>query len=354
MDVGISLGFGNPGEHLSDADMYRKEAALAVRAEELGFDTVWAVEHHFTNYAMCPNNIQFLTWLAGQTERVKLGTAAVILPWHDPLRVAEEMITLDVLSNGRALFGMGRGLSRKEYRPFRADLGESRERFDEAAAMIKSALATGVMAGEGPFYKQPEVELRPRPIASFDDRIYSVSMSRSSIPSIVELRTRLYAILQVSVENTMPIFTDYRDQWRAAHNEEAPPVGIAIALYCHRDSDYAKKRSAEIMTKAFYDNAAHYELAGEHFGQTAGYQSYAEMSAQIREVGLEAAADGFVASPIVGSPDEVIDRITEIKDVLGDFELTIIPRIGECTFEETEDSLELFAEEVLPIIKKLD
>jgi alkanesulfonate monooxygenase SsuD/methylene tetrahydromethanopterin reductase-like flavin-dependent oxidoreductase (luciferase family) len=126
--IGVNLGFGNLHEKLTDEQMYAGELKVAELAERLGYDSLWAVEHHFDDYAMCPDNVVLLANIAGRTERMMLGTAAVILPWNDPLRVAEKMIMLDILSGGRAIFGMGRGLSRMEYAPFGIDMSESRAR----------------------------------------------------------------------------------------------------------------------------------------------------------------------------------------------------------------------------------
>ena len=90
MDVGLTTIFqGVDGK--SDAEVWRDEVRLAELAEPLGFDSVWGVEHHFTPYTMCPDVLQFLTYMAGRTERVKIGSMAVILPWHDPVRVAEQV-----------------------------------------------------------------------------------------------------------------------------------------------------------------------------------------------------------------------------------------------------------------------
>jgi alkanesulfonate monooxygenase SsuD/methylene tetrahydromethanopterin reductase-like flavin-dependent oxidoreductase (luciferase family) len=138
---------------------------------------VWSVEHHFTDYAACPDNLQFLSWLAGRTHRIQLATGAVIIPWNDPLRVAEKVAFLDHLSDGRAVLGLGRGLARVEYEGFGIDMGESRERFDEASRMIIEALDKGFIEGEGPFYPQKRTEIRPRPQSSFRDRLYCVGRS---------------------------------------------------------------------------------------------------------------------------------------------------------------------------------
>ena len=91
MHVGMASIFQNPGQRRPDHEVYREELRLADLAEPLGFDSIWSVEHHFTDYTMCPDVVQFLTYMAGRTTRVRLGSMVVVLPWHDPLRVAEEV-----------------------------------------------------------------------------------------------------------------------------------------------------------------------------------------------------------------------------------------------------------------------
>ncbi|NQY92472.1 MAG: LLM class flavin-dependent oxidoreductase, partial [Deltaproteobacteria bacterium] len=128
--------FQNFGRRAPDGELVQSELRMAEMAEDLGFDELWPVEHHFTDYAACPDNAQLLSYLAARTSSIGLATGAVILPWNDPLRVAEKIVLLDHLSNGRAVFGMGRGLSLREYNGFGIDMEESRDRFDEASEMI--------------------------------------------------------------------------------------------------------------------------------------------------------------------------------------------------------------------------
>jgi len=82
--------FQNPGRARSDAEVWRQGLDLAGAAEPLGFDSVWSAEHHFTDYHMCPNVAQFLTWVAARTERVQLGSMVMVLPWHDPVRLVDD------------------------------------------------------------------------------------------------------------------------------------------------------------------------------------------------------------------------------------------------------------------------
>ena len=189
MDVGMMMVFASYGwDNCSDDRVWDEEIRLARLAADLGFDCLWSAEHHFNDYSFVPDNLA-----ADDASRrrsapnIDVGTAAVILPWHDPLRVAENAAVLDMLSKGRLRLGMGRGLARREFAAFRLSMDESRGRFDEAAPMIVNALKTGFMEGDGKYYKQPRIEIRPRPQHSFDGRIYAVASSEDSVDSAAKL-----------------------------------------------------------------------------------------------------------------------------------------------------------------------
>ncbi|WP_432490541.1 LLM class flavin-dependent oxidoreductase, partial [Flavonifractor plautii] len=79
---------------------------LALSAESLGYESVWGVEHHFTDYTMTPDVTQFLSFVGGHSKKVKLGTMVIVLPWNDPLRIAEKIAMLDCMSEGRLLVGI--------------------------------------------------------------------------------------------------------------------------------------------------------------------------------------------------------------------------------------------------------
>src|SRR5262249_55584327 len=130
--VGIALNMlAKDGR--SDADVFAEHLAMGDLAEPLGFDSLWALEHHFTGYAMSPSPTHLLSYYAGRPRRIQLGTAVIVLPWHDPVRVAEEIALVDVYSGGRCLFGFGRGAASVEYAGFRVPMEEARPRFVEAA-----------------------------------------------------------------------------------------------------------------------------------------------------------------------------------------------------------------------------
>lgn len=162
MRTGGATIFQNLGFVRSDVDVYRDELPLAEAAEGLGFDSVWAVEHHFTDYTMCPDPVQFLTYMAGKTTHAELGTMVVVLPWHNPIRVAENIALLDVLSGGRVILGIGRGLGRVEFEGMGVPMDESRPRFVEAAKIVLGALESGVADHDGEYLHQEKREVPTR------------------------------------------------------------------------------------------------------------------------------------------------------------------------------------------------
>ena len=167
MHVGLCLIFQNLDGKLTDAEVYEHELALAARAEDAGFASVWTPEHHFSDYQLTPNVPMFLAWLAGRTSTIRLGTTVTVLPWHDPVRVAESFSLLDHLSGGRAILGIGRGLGRIEFDGFRLEMGESRRRFTEYTEAVLQALERGSIEYDGELYHQPRIDIRPRPLGSF-------------------------------------------------------------------------------------------------------------------------------------------------------------------------------------------
>ena len=149
---------------IHDSQAYEEELRIGDLAEPLGFDSLWTVEHHFTPYTMVPDPLQMLTYFAGRTERIDMGTMVVVLPWHDPVQTAEKISMLDNMLRGRKLtLGFGRGAGRVEFDGLRIPMGESRERFLEALAVVRSALANERFSFEGKHYDIPETSIRPQP-----------------------------------------------------------------------------------------------------------------------------------------------------------------------------------------------
>lgn len=351
MRISLLMVFQNFEDGVSDREVWERDVHLASLAEPLGFDTLSAVEHHFYNYAMSPDNTQFLGYMAARTERIGLLTGAVILPWNDPLRVVERMIVLDHLSKGRALFGIGRGLARREYGVFGVDMNEARDRFDEAAELILRGLETGIVEGDGPYYKQVRTEVRPRPYASFKDRFYAVGMSSDSVPIVSKLGAKMMSFAQKPWEEMAPHFERYRTLYREAHGKQAPSPVCVDFLCCDESAELAEKRARIHMANYYITVMEHYEMASDHFRKMKGYGDYADNAELLRESGMEDAANGFVDINTYGTPQQILERLDKRRQQLGDFDLTVQVSYGGLTGEQAEKSMRLFADKVLPELR---
>ena len=354
MDVGIQMVFASYGwSDISDQQVWAEELRLARLADELGFDVLWSVEHHFFDYSFCPDNLQLMSYLAGVTTHADLGTAAVILPWHDPLRVAEQAAILDHVSGGRFRFGIGRGLSRREFAHFSGPISmdESRERFDEAAPMILSALRTGFMEGEGKFYKQPRTPIRPKPERSFEGRTYAVASSEDSVEAAARLKARMVMFADRPWPMRLPQIERHRALFRQLHGEEAPPFLIADFCVCTPTMDGIDDLARRHMGSFVDSNLEHYELLTGHFSRIKGYDAYAKKAELAKEAGRDGIVEAFLKAAVYGTPDRILRALEARREAIGEFELCTSFRFGGTPYPLAERSLRLYAKEILPVLK---
>src|SRR5579863_9133448 len=129
-----------PGAELTDSSQgFREWIENNVEAEALGFHSTFVVEHHFTGFGQVSATLQILTWLAARTTTLRLGTAVLVLPWHNPVLLAEQAATLDLMSGGRLDLGIGKGYRHNEFEGFCIDPEEAQARFDEALEVMLKA-----------------------------------------------------------------------------------------------------------------------------------------------------------------------------------------------------------------------
>src|SRR5687767_6822373 len=352
MDVGVQLVFASYGwSDVSDEQVWDDELALARLAADLGFDVLWSVEHHFNDYSFCPDNLQLMSYLAGVCPDIDFGTAAVILPWHDPLRVAEQVSVLDHLCNGRFRLGIGRGLARREFEAFRGTMDESRERFDEASDMILSALRTGFMEGHGRFYPQPRTEIRPRPRRSFDGRLYAVASSDDSVAAAARLNARMVMFADRPWPMRMPAIQKHRELVQQIHGLEAAPPLLADFCVCTPTMDGAEEMARRYMGKFVESNFYHYELLGDHFSTVKGYDAYAQKIALVKSIGMDGIVTAFMEAAVWGTPDRILKKLEERRALIGRFELATSFRFGGTPGDLAESGLRLYAKEVLPVVR---
>jgi len=352
MDVGMMMVFASYGwENIGDDQVWDEEIRLARLAADSGFDVLWSAEHHFNDYSFVPDNLQLMTYMAALCPNIDLGTAAVIVPWHDPLRVAEQAAVLDMLSKGRLRLGLGRGLARREFAAFRLSMNESRERFDEAAPMIVKALETGFIEGNGKFYQQPRIEIRPRPQYDFTGRIYAVASSEDSIESAAKLGTHIVMFADRPWEMRLPAIERGRELHRKYHGTPPPQIMLTEFCVCGTNLAQTEEEARRYQGKFVESNFYHYEFLGEHFKTVKGYDAYQQKAEIARKGGIEGAVAGFMRAASWGTPDKILRGLEERRKIVGDFELNVAYRFGGIPFEIAERSLKLFAKEILPVLK---
>jgi len=354
MHVGTAFIFQNPHDARSDREVYQAEMHLADLAEPLGFESVWGVEHHFTDYTMCPDVLQFLTWVAGRTRHARLGSMVVVLPWHDPMRVAEQVAVLDHLSQGRFIFGIGRGLGRVEFEGFRVAMEESRPRFVESAEMLLRGLEDGFCEYAGTFVKQPRKAIRPRPFRSFRGRTYAAAVSAESSRIMAELGVGILVIPQKPWEVVATELGDYRRIYQEVNG--APPLSPICAgwVFCDADAGRAEELARRYIGGYWDTVLRHYELAAGHLAQTKGYEYYARMSEIARERGGgDALTEFFLNLQIWGTPAQCYERIMDVRTRVGSDAFVAVFSYAGMPLAEAERNMRLFAREVMPELKKV-
>lgn len=353
MHVGYAPIFQNPENQLSDREVYRNELRLAELAEPLGFDSVWSVEHHFTDYTMCPDVVQFLSYMAAKTERIALGSMVVVLPWHDPIRVAEQIAMLDNMSNGRMILGIGRGLGRVEFEGFRLDMSESRGRFVEAAEMVLSGLETGVIEMDGEFVKQPRRELRPRPFKSFKGRTFAAAVSPESMPIMAKLGVGLLVIPQKPWEDVQKDFEIYHKVFEEENGMPAPPPLCGGFYFVDESADRAEEMARKYIGGYYHTVMKHYEFTAGHLSTTKGYEYYSAVDKYIDKRTGDGAALDFMKLMPYGTPQQVLEKIESVHGMIGNAACMAHFSYAGMPYDEAERNMRLFASKVLPEMKSM-
>jgi alkanesulfonate monooxygenase SsuD/methylene tetrahydromethanopterin reductase-like flavin-dependent oxidoreductase (luciferase family) len=292
--------------------------------------------------------------MAARHPSVKLGTMVVVLPWHDPVRVASQVSVLDTLSQGRVILGLGRGISKHEFDGFRVPMEESRERFVEAAEIVLEALETGVIRYDGKHYQIPERRLRPSPFASFRSRSYAAALSPESFEIMARLRLGMLIIAVKSWE----VVGEDMERYRAAYQElngAPPPAPLANAfVVCDKDGARAKETAYRYMENYWQSVIKHYEFTTQRYAGIKGYDQYAKMSSELQREGSDRVIEDFVDVQVWGTPSECLEKFVAIQELVGCETFLPVFAYGGIPVEDAERSMELFAREVMPALQALE
>jgi len=338
----------------SDREVFTEELNIARIADQTGFDTVWTIEHHFTPYTMVTNPLQYLSYIAGITERVDLGTMVVVLPWHNPVRVAEDVNMLDALLGAKRqiICGVGRGLGRREYAGLGIDQAEARVRFDESLQILRQLLATGTCAFKGDYYQIEGLRLRPQPERDLSPNLWCAGGTDETVEIIARHDVRPLVIPTTSLGLSLETARKYARLHAAAGYA---PSRSKLALWTYvAETEQAAREGAERYMVEYADSALrHYELRGSHLGGIRGYESYGEMQKALAKDPTPFLR-GFFDSHPWGTPEQTIRRASELAEAFGVEEIMFIFKYGSMPIEVAEKSMRLFAKEVLPALQALE
>lgn len=332
-------------ETQTHAQVYASALEETRLAEALGFDAVWLAEHHFSVYGICPSLAVLAAALARDTRRMRIGTSVVIAPFAHPLRIAEEWAMVDLLSEGRLDFGIGRGYQPREFAGLGVSMERTRERFDECVEIIRRAWTEDRVTFEGEFYRVPGIAVFPRPVQRPHPPLWTAAVS----PDTYRLAARRgFKIL------TAPSFTPwdilrknydaYHDEWRHAHGDAAgAEIAMNKIIYVADSSKQAREEVREPIRWFFTTQAG---LIADPEGlppdQYRFYRRVREnLLALTDEQALEQAA-------IVGDPEEVADKIQAHHEALGITYFMGSFSRGMADPSRVLRSMRLFGEKVLP------
>jgi alkanesulfonate monooxygenase SsuD/methylene tetrahydromethanopterin reductase-like flavin-dependent oxidoreductase (luciferase family) len=353
MHVGMATLFQSTDRSRTDREVYEHELRLSGLVEVLGFESIWGVEHHFTDYTMCPDVLQFLTYMAGRTERTQLGSMVVVLPWHDSMRVAEQVSMLDNISGGRVILGLGRGAGKVEFDGFRLPMDESRERFVESAEMLLNGLEAGYCEYQGTLIKQPRSAIRPKPFKSFRGRTYAAAVSPESAPIMAKLGVGMLIIPQKPWTEVAKELETYRGVYRQANGTEAPPPICAGWTFCDESADRAEALARQYISGYFQTVLDHYNFASDALGKTKGYEYYGKMAEKISTYGTDKVKDFFMSLQVWGTPEQCYAKILDVRERVGNEHFIGVFSYAGMPWAEAERNMRLFAREVRPELQKL-
>ncbi len=346
-----------PLDPQTDSRRFSEELETALHAEEMGFDSLWTVEHHISPYTMIPNPVQFLSVIAGATTRIDVGTMVIVLPWHHPLRVAEDITLLQYALRGRTPYiGFGRGAARREFRQLGFDMNESKDRFAEAIQIVQRALTEERFSFHGNHYSFEDVTMRPRPAdpqALLDNFHFSWG-SPSSAPVGASYGLKPLIIPQRPWEE---YHADLQAFGEARAETGLPPARprIHVNVFCGETEQEAEEGARRYIPQYADSARRNYELDSGHFATTRGYEHYADMANVLTSTGdpAQAMAEAYLANHVWGTPEQCIEKMRGISDAFHPEEFMLVLRYGNMPRDVADKSTGLFAREVLPAVQQI-
>jgi alkanesulfonate monooxygenase SsuD/methylene tetrahydromethanopterin reductase-like flavin-dependent oxidoreductase (luciferase family) len=299
-----------------------------VEAEALGYYSTFLVEHHFTGFGQVSASLNLLTWLGARTRNLRLGTAVLVLPWHNPVLLAEQAATLDLLSGGRLDFGVGKGYRYNEFAGFCLPMEEAESRFEESLAVITKAFTSETpFSHYGKYWQFENIVVEPptaqRPHPPF-------WMGAGSANSVREVAERGYNMLLGQYSLAEEILEQVAQFHREVEERGHPfaPMRVAVARAVHIAKDAADKEAA--LERRYQGHMRINALARQPDGETRTRYILAEKEARHESA----------ESALFGSPDEIMRKLEKLQR--GGVEYVII------NFGGSRENIRRFARDIMP------
>ena len=328
----------------SESQRYQDILAQIELGDALGFDTAWLGELHFIpSFSCLASPLMILAAAAQRTERIRLGTAVTLLPLHNPVKIAEDAATLDVISNGRLEFGVGRGATPVYFAGYDVPQEESRERFEESLEVILRAWTNERLSYQGRYFRVQDVQLTPKPVQKPHPPIRIAANSPDTFAIAGRLGLPIFASPLINPPDKL---REYLRTHRESLGANAAKQDVALAFPVHvAESRERARKECEVSLMHFFS------MAGELIKPLAtdpvrSYEAYQQLQERIKQVTYEG-IDQNVG--IFGDPDYCVDRIKTLRQEFPMEEfIAYFNQGGLVDHKVVKGSMELFAREVIP------
>jgi alkanesulfonate monooxygenase SsuD/methylene tetrahydromethanopterin reductase-like flavin-dependent oxidoreductase (luciferase family) len=314
-------------------------------AEELGFDAVWLAEHHFTRFGIIPSAIPFATYVAAHTTKIRIGTGVSVLTFHNPIFMAEEAAMLDVLSNGRLDFGVGRGQVVYEYNNFKVEYDSRTQRFQEIVDIILGLWGTPGFTYHGKYYSVDDMTITPTPLQRPHPPMYlAVSRTPASVDVAISRDLPILTSANTADEDVLGIRSLYLEGCAAAGKRplvEAMP--FFRLTHVAEDAKQATEIPRSSLTWVRDLNSLRRTLTG-------GSEIYRDLDAwrRTRTVQPPSYETELQTTAYFGTPDQLIKRLQWLQEVHQVQYFGADMGFGKMQHADVMRSMELFAREVMP------
>jgi alkanesulfonate monooxygenase SsuD/methylene tetrahydromethanopterin reductase-like flavin-dependent oxidoreductase (luciferase family) len=339
-----------PRKNRSYHELYLEHLAEIEKAEHLGFDHYWIYEHHLLPLAPMPSPNLMLAAAAIRTRRIRLGNMVNVVPFRNPLMVAEEAAMLDVLSNGRLDLGLGRGSNLSEYRAFGIPMDQSRPIFEQHVDVILRALADENFSVSGKLYNiSKQAALSPPPIQKPHPPVYVTAASQESLRWAAE-RDLPFVQLDSLIEDCARDLAYYREIQAESGHKHTSRLCLTREIYVGETDEAARKEAYSYLLE-YWGLWGRYAQFVAEAGTPGSFETWYQRAPRLAAMNFDELIESGLV--LVGSPQTVARKIVEHQNQLDIAVLVGVFQLGSLPHEKVVKSMEAFAKEVMPMLARM-